>query len=277
MKSLIQFKRLEDFLEKNKYIYQKREPYKLIVKDFTIEEKKGNIEYTSEGIFLLQNGNKYQGYLSLKVADLESHGFPKFHVVECRTILEQKRIGNFDDRYFFNNSKFVTITDSKSGEIFENQKLDLCKNCIKVLKECNYENTIEFSELLEQFNLKIANGEVKLRNDGRPFEWEKISKAYKLRKNYTCEICGFGGDSLKTFDRFYIETDHVIAWELTNLNEDNLQCMCVLCHSQKDEIHQENYRKPAQLKKIKRFVGKFKEQLVALNNPYIQSIDEFLK
>jgi len=82
--------------------------------------------------------------------------------------------------------------------------------------------------------------------------------------------CERNGLELNAFDKRFIEVDHIKAWELCNLNEENLQCLCVLCHSQKDTVHQKNYSKGANLKKVKEFVKKYKNDLEKCANPYLK-------
>jgi hypothetical protein len=269
-KKIYGFKHFRSYLEKRKYVFKERKDFKIIKRILTPEFERDNILYENNGIYLLLKGVKYQGYLSLRERDLTNYPeLPKFHVVECATIRQQKENNTFDNRYFWSNSKFIDITDSSTGEVRKKQNLDLCKNCGKILREVVYSNTFEFSEELANYNLKLQSEEIKLNSNNRPFDWNRMSKAYRISKNYKCEKCNYDGSVLRGLDKGYMEVDHIIAWELSNLNEENLQCLCVLCHSQKDPVHQKNYSKGANLKKVKEFVKKFKSELMECNNPYI--------
>ena len=271
MKGLVHdFQHFQTYLKKKNYIFQKRKDFKVIKRDLTREDQKGNVFYENNGIFLEYKGAKYQGYVSLKEQNLTMYPkLPRFHVVECLTIVTQKSNNTFDNRYFWSNSKYIDIKDSSTGKIHRKQKLELCKNCINVLKKVNYTTTIEFSEELEKYKQKLQHDEVKLNSFGRPFDWNRISKSYRVYKNYKCERCNFDGSKMKSTDKRFIEVDHIIAWEYSNLNENNLQCLCVLCHSQKDERHKLNYSKGPNFKKVEEFIAKYRIELKRCNNPYI--------
>lgn len=269
-KKIYGFEHFRSFLEERKYVFKERKDFKVIKRILTPEFERDNIFYEKKGIYLLYKGVKYQGYLSFRERDLTTYPqLPKFHVVQCSTIVTQKENNTFDNRYFWSNSKYIDITDTSTG-IKNKYKLDLCKNCLSILKDVVYSNTLEFSEELAKYNLKLQNEEIKLDLMNRPTDWNRMSKAYKKSKKYKCEKCNFDGSVLKGLDKVYMEVDHIKAWELCNLNEENLQCLCVLCHSQKDPVHQKNYSKGANLKKVKEFVKKFKKELVECGNPYLK-------
>ena len=108
---------------------------------------------------------------------------------------------------------------------------------------------------------------------GRPLDWDNVSKAYRLEKNYTCEKCGFGGDTLQSkADREFIHTDHKKAWQLVNMTRSNLQCLCILCHSQKDDLHRANFTKKGMQTRLKRFMEKYRSKLLEISNPYMSNL-----
>ena len=264
------FKHFRSYLEERKYVFKERKDFKVIKKILTPEFERDNILYENNGIYLSYKGVKYQGYLSLRERDLTRYpDLPKFHVVQCSTIVTQKENDTFDNRYFWSNSKYIDITDTSTG-IKNKYKLDLCRNCLNILIDVVYTNTLEFSEELAKYNSKLQNEEIKLDLMNRPTDWNRMSKAYRISKKYKCEKCNYDGSVLRGLDKGYMEVDHIIAWELSNLNEENLQCLCVLCHSQKDPVHQKNYSKGANLKKVKEFVKKFKSDLEKCANPYLK-------
>ena len=73
-------------------------------------------------------------------------------------------------------------------------------------------------------------------------------------------------------DREFIHTDHVVAWELANMRRSNLQCLCIICHSQKDDVHKANFSRPGMQKRIQRFLDKYRAKLFILENKYINDI-----
>jgi hypothetical protein len=267
------FKHFRAYLEERKYVFKTRPEtiLKIEKKDFTNEEKKGNIYYEEDGIYLLIDGIKHLGYLSMKDYDITGlNKYPSFHTVECSTIKQFKQNGLFDKKYDFYNTKNVDILDRHTQSVHKSIDLKLCTNCKNQTKNQIYSTTTGFHEELVKYNQKLVLNEVKLDLNNRPFDWNKMSKEYKKYKEYQCECCSFNGLELNAFDKRFIEVDHIKAWELCNLNEENLQCLCVLCHSQKDTVHQKNYSKGANLKKVKEFVKKFKNVLEKCANPYLK-------
>ena len=88
--------------------------------------------------------------------------------------------------------------------------------------------------------------------------------------NYTCAKCGFGGNMLRNkLDRKFFHTHHKIAWELTNTKRENLQCLCILCHSNIDDIHKINFNNPKMHTIITEFKEKYRAELKKCGNRYI--------
>lgn len=269
------FKRFRKLLKERKYVFQESSNYTLVEVDFETELKNGNIIFENNAIYYIQNNIKYKGYVSMYDYDInykENTKYPSFHTVDCEIIMKFKKEGKFKDKYFFRNTENVNVLDRKTKIVHTGINLKICGYCKKITNKPIEYYTKDFYEELIEYTKKVNKGNVKLDSSGRPFEWLKMSKAYKTLKNYQCECCGFDGSILKGFDKGFIEVDHIIAWELSNLKEENLQSLCVLCHSQKDDLHRENYSKGIRLKKVKDFVEKYKNELMACSNPYIQSV-----
>lgn len=263
------FEQLAEFLTQSGFPDAAQRGIQIIRRDFTQEEQAGNLDFRADGIYLNVNGHDYMGYMYLKYPNVARFGFPKFHITNCKTVLEQRSTGNFDGRYFWHNSSTVTIEDRTNGQVHENINLQLCGNCERQTR-MSYTDTQGFFSLLDEQEAEEATREIQLDMFGRPLDWEKISKEYRQEQNYTCEICGFGGEMLESRkDKEFIHTDHIIAWELANMRRNNLQCLCILCHSQKDEIHRLNFSKPGMQKRLQRFMDKYKNKLEELGNEYI--------
>ena len=90
--------------------------------------------------------------------------------------------------------------------------------------------------------------------EGYIWEWQKISQAYRTKKNYTCEICGFSPE--KRMDRQFIHV-HRRDGIKTNNDETNLQCLCITCHSKVNMTHQENFSKGANKIMLESFKKKY--------------------
>ena len=244
--------------------------------DFTEQEEQGNIEWRDDGVYLNIRGNYHRGFMYIKRPNIQRYGYPKFHLLECKTIKEQRINGRFHNHYFWSNSPSVTLTDRVTGRNYENIVLDLCWNCKQILEQRTgeyIEDTEDFHSLLDINDKVIENQEEEQKTDifKRPMNWRAISRAYREEQNYTCENCGFGGNQLlNNYDKRYIHVHHINPYELTNTHRDNLKSVCVLCHYYQDEHHQGNFEKPRMKRELFSFVRKYKEKLMEVKNPYIE-------
>lgn len=182
--------------------------------------------------------------------------FPKFHTQKCQTIQSFIDSGRFSQRYTFSNSAYCNLIDKNSGNHYKNIRLELCNNCRKISQQqfSTIQTTQDFNEFFKKFTKEV---DVKLDIFGYLYNWHKLSKAYRESKQYTCEKCGLKPKNIK--DRGFWQVDHIDDDKLNNQKE-NLQCLCIRCHSEKDMRHQENFsRDPMQ------------KQLAYFNSIYIAS------
>jgi hypothetical protein len=272
---LYNFTQLDRYLTEQSYPYAEQRGIQIIRRDLSLEEQAGNIEFNEDGIYLTINGQEYKGYMYIKNPFIVNFGnkFPKFHITNCEIIEEQKAKGKFENRYYWHNSNLVDLTDTQTGEEFNQVSLELCSRCKAKINFVEYSDTEGFFSMLDQQDTEETLREIQLDMFGRPLDWDIISKEYKKEKNYTCEKCAFGGDMLLSRkDREFMHTDHIVAWELANMRRNNLQCLCILCHSQKDELHKANFSKRGMKKRVQRFIDKYREKLIEIGNDYIGSI-----
>ena len=244
--------------------------------DFTEQEEQGNIEWREDGVYLKINGNYHRGFMYIKRPNIQRYGYPKFHLLECKTIEEQRLNGRFHNHYFWSNSPSVTLTDRVTGENIENAVLDLCYNCKRLLEQRTGEDindTEDFHNLLDINDVEIENNDNEQETDifKRPLNWRAISRAYREEQNFTCEKCGFGGGLLENnYDKRYIHVHHINPHDLTNTHRNNLKSVCILCHYYQDEHHQSNFEKPRMKRELLSFVRKYREKLIDIENPYIE-------
>ena len=67
-------------------------------------------------------------------------------------------------------------------------------------------------------------------------DWEAVSRAYRTKKDFSCEACGLHIEN--ELDRMYLHTHHINGNKIDN-REHNLRCLCVRCHANVDENHQQ--------------------------------------
>jgi hypothetical protein len=243
--------------------------------DFTEQENDGNIEWREDGVYLKIRESFQRGFMYIKSPDIQRYGLPRFHLLECKTILEQRQNGHFLNHYFWSNSPTVTLTDRDTKDEVTNALLSLCNNCKTKLRETTGESisdTEQFHNLLDLNDADVENNNEEIETDifNRPLNWRSISRAYRLEQNYTCEECGFGGNDLENnYDKRYIHAHHIDGYALQNTHRSNLKSVCVLCHYNQDEHHQSNFEKPRMKKELDSFIEKYKAKLIEKNNPYI--------
>jgi len=201
-------------------------------------------------------------YIATKVVDKDSFtnfnskqvyedDLYKYHIYKCTTISNMFNSGR-KHRYKINNRDngtfHYTFTDSKGSilKIDENQKLNICKNCLKKflhiqsasdndVKNFNlkkfYNQTGSFFDDIDVSNLE--KGEYARANVYSKL-WDKISKQIKIKKDYTCEKCGYKPKD--EYDKRFIHTHHKNG-DKQNNHEDNLQVLCIKCHAEIDLFH----------------------------------------
>lgn len=244
--------------------------------DFTEQENEGNIEWRNDGVYLNINGNLQRGFMYIKRPNIQRYGLPKFHLLECTTILEQRQNGRFHNHYFWSNSPTVTLTDRATHNDLEDATLSLCRYCQNLIRERTDEiigNTNDFHNLLDLNDDEIENNDTETETDifNRPINWRCISRAYREEQNYSCEECGFGGEDLtNNYDKRYIHTHHINSNELLNTHRDNLKAVCILCHYKQDEHHQSNFEKRRMKRELLNFVRNYKLRLIEIGNPYVK-------
>lgn len=259
---LYSFENLSNRLTELGYPGASETGFRIIRKDFTVEEHAGNISFRDDGIYLTIDGEEHKGYMYLKFPDIEKYGLPKFHIVNCQTVVEQRAKGMFDNRYYWHNSNTVTLKDRSTNVVHENVALGLCGRC-DMQVNVNFSNTEEFFNLLDRQEQENLDEEFEVDIFGYVLDWQQLSTEYRREKNYTCENCGISPDA--PADRRFFHVHHKNGNKLNNRRA-NLECLCVLCHANKDIHHEHNF---ARSREKNSFIQKFRKKLVAIGNKYI--------
>lgn len=267
---LYKFQKLNKNLDNLNYQEVTVSRFKVERRDFSLEESKGNIRWSTDGVYLMINGIEHKGYMYIKEPRIEKYGnFPKFHVTECTTIIQQKNINNFINRYFWHNSNIVDLEDYDTNKKFKDVVLELCSNCRTKANISNYRNTEGFYNLLNiQTPLTNRNENVELDIYGYTKDWQRISRLYRTKVNFTCENCSIVIND--NFDKRFLEVHHKNGNKLNN-SDNNIECLCVLCHANTNKRHEENYSKKNNQLKVKSFVDIYKTKLLEKGNPYIKN------
>ncbi len=247
---------------------QSESGFKIIRTDFEEAYKAGNIRFGDDGIYLEYEGKEYRGYMFIKEPWItEYNNYPKFHLTRCKTIDDFIRNGRFNTRYEWSNSNVNDLIDFTTKKIFKDEILRYCSNCKKQLFD-EIQTTEDFFETLEKTEIEEDNIEVDIFGYVRDFN--KISKAYREKRNYICESCGISPK--KTVHRKYWHTHHKDGDKVNN-KESNLQCLCILCHCYKDLIHEENFDKNRMKIELKSFINFYRGELIKIQNPYLKKYD----
>lgn len=196
----------------------------------------------------MQNIDYYADFKNFTSNDIQY----KYHIFKCGVISNMFNRGR-KHRYKINNRDngtfYYTFTNSVGNIIGtnENQKIDICRPCLKKFLNQKYMPSIEDAKnfKLETFHHENNNsffdidtsnmeqGEYAKSNIYSSI-WDKISRQIKTNRNYTCEKCGYIPKSDN--DKRYMHTHHENG-DKRNNKEDNLQVLCIKCHSEVDSFH----------------------------------------
>lgn len=267
MKKLYNFKNLEEKLDTLNYPKVTESRFEVVRKDLSEEERRGNVVFKEDGVYIMINGLEHRGYMYMKSVDIGRYGFPKFHITTCQKIIEQRSSGRFERSYFWHNSNTVNLTDRTTGEIHENVQLELCSFCRNQSNINNFNNTKGFFNLLDIQEQTIANPE-DVDIFGYVKDWRQISKKFRVENDYTCDSCNIKMEH--NFDKRFIQVHHRNGNKLSNVRE-NLQCLCILCHANADEHHVGNFSNKKSVKEINAFIVKYREQLTMIENKFLKS------
>jgi 5-methylcytosine-specific restriction endonuclease McrA len=224
-----------------------------------VEERK--IEFRNDGIYLIHEGREWKGYMYMPTYNVSKFGLPKFHLIRCETI-QKLFSGGYGQLYKWSNNKLNDIKQRGTNEIYEYQKLQLCTFCKKAIFDID--DTEDFFETLDT-ETKEEDANIETDIFGYVKDWQKISKAYRKNKDYTCESCGIKPKN--NLDKRFWHTHHLDGNKTNNIKS-NLECLCVLCHSYKDLRHEENFDKKRMKRELDSFVEKYKEDLKRANNHF---------
>lgn len=225
--------------------------------------KEGKVRFSDDGIYLTHEGREWKGYMYMPTYRISQYkSMPRFHLTRCDRIEELFSTG-YGSYYKWSNNPLNDITDRDTKEVFKDQALQLCSHCQSSI--IGIKNTEDFFETLEVNETQdVENIDVDI--FGYPLNWQQISRAYRTEKNYTCERCEIRIEN--GYDKRFIHVHHRNGNKLMN-RKDNLECLCILCHANTNETHEQNFDKRRMKTQLQTFIEKYKQQLMEIGNKYI--------
>ncbi|AJA69894.1 hypothetical protein MYRA21_2785 [Myroides sp. A21] len=245
---LYDFSELIKFLDKKGFPNVEKPTLEIIREDLTQKQKEGKVEFKEDGIYLLHNNIWHKGYMYIKNADVNQYGLPKYHILECKTIKDQKSRDKFDNHYYWSNESHVDVRQRNSNQEYKEEVLDLCKNCAKEAKEIYYNTTELFHNSLN-LDVNYSKKVIKIDINGYDVDWHNIKRKHQEEKNFLCEECGIDLQN----DKRFIEVIHKDD-DKTNNMLSNLRCLCLGCLA--NSVSKSKLSK-AKLEQVKAFKNKY--------------------
>ena len=161
----------------------------------------------------------------------------RYHFTKCTTLDSMFSSGK-GHKYFMSQATdgyFNYNIINENSVVYQNkkQKLNVCKNCLKVLTRLThnqyYTNDFKIKDIFDTTVIKLAQYEFDLDCESVPNiyakDWKLISKKAKEQVNWICENCG-----KKPINRQYLHCHHIDSNRSNNIIS-NLKVLCVVCHA----------------------------------------------
>lgn len=205
--------------------------------DFDFNEfylSQAELEFDNIGFFQKSQKNGFMrlGIFLPEYNDGHYKKNPVLHIYNCNTtddLSQRMKVTNSSKNTFYSR-------DSKHNV---STNLEICKNCTRNLrKKFNIHLGLN---TFSHFVLALEESEKKqlvTDSNGYIINWQQVSYCYRDTKNFICEKCGYKAKEIN--EQKYLHTHHIDRIK-TNNKRNNLQCLCVKCHSEVDDFHRAKF------------------------------------
>lgn len=208
--------------------------YEYDIQDYVVSNTK--LEHDHIGYFqkCKRNGFVRLGHFLPDYHDVKFGRSPALHVFDCSTTDELGKKMKVTNSA---KNKFWSIDKNKAVQ----SNLEICKKCAKRLRSefrisMGNKTFNDFILSLEESN---RTKQIVVDGNGYIINWKQVSFCYRDSRNFVCEKCGFKASSEAEYK--FLHTHHINGIKTDNSRE-NLQCLCVKCHSNVDEYHREKFQ-----------------------------------
>ncbi len=150
--------------------------------------------------------------------------YPKYHVVNCTTLQDMQRRGEYDRYHATRRSSGNFLVKLSSSDELSPYKLKLCRNCLGELEQMyglgvfpKDPAKFPLADWLESFDYEF---------DYSSPEWQERSKACRERAHWRCAACSI---DLKD-DPYFLHAHH--KWGTIFNDSEDLVALCIGCHAE---------------------------------------------
>lgn len=230
-----------------------------------IESRHGLLLHEGRPVILYIQDHSY-GNMFVEAIEDGSKG-NRFHVAYCER-LQEMWINNRGKRYVATNDLSGEFHIKGEDDEPGTARLQVCKKCLEALNYsgyCNKEDWGDKVDICSKFHIPIffetygscfpfPRGRQAGDREYYTSDWEEVSWSYRKKQNFTCEECGVNLNQRSHHK--LLHTHHINGVKSDN-SEDNLQALCVDCHSRQpyhqhmnnNKIFHESFKRINQLRR----------------------------